>query len=886
MQPPSTPFKLLSWFCPDALYECIEGDLFEQFEKDLNAKGYGYAKVRLYWNVIRFFHPEILLRNRFSLQLINAIMFSNYFKVAIRNVQKRKLYSFINAFGLSVAIAFCSLIYLFIQDEKAFDQFHENKNLIYRMHTTNFDKESFEKDNSKPYISHAYMPAALGERMLDELAEVEHMTRYNNWGEGVMTYKDKVFKQKYAFVDSGFFHMFSFKILAGGVKNIFKNKTDAVLTKATAAKYFGEEDPIGKVFTLDAGEVHSMTVVAIIDAPPANSSINFEMLVPLDLQKWLSRNRENWGSFSYPTFVQLRPNTSIGLFKTHIDSLMQKYAGEKYENWRERGEVPAAFKVTEFNFLSLNDIHLSTEVSWEKGSDPKYSWILAGLAFLILIIACINYISLALTTSAARRIEVGIRKVVGAQKSQLIYQFGLESILLALISMIIGVAMVVIFLPSFNTFTNKGIELTSTFILQGLVVVILISLLVGLIAGSYPSIYLSRFLPASVLKGNLTSRMKAGFTKPLVVVQFFLSASMIICSVIMYKQMNFITTKNLGYDKEHVIVLETNTGYNPQSDKVVEQLRNRLSAEPFVTNVSGTSSSFNQGWSRNGFRINGESKSAYVYRVDPHYVPLLNIELIAGRNFDESIASDSSALIVNEALVKDMGWTDPLNEYLNWTEDSVGLGSKIIGVAKNYHFLSLEKEIEPMFLSMDKENVGYMSVALVKFAEGDLSNSLDKLKSVWFELYPDKPFNYSFIDDDVAKQYASYDRWMKIMGLSTLFAIIIACLGLFGLAGINALNRTKEIGIRKVMGAELSSIFVLLNRQYVLLALVAFALAVPVSWYAMNNYWLSGFEYKVQIGWEIFAISIATGLIIAFVTVSYHAIKAALINPAETLKYE
>jgi putative ABC transport system permease protein len=813
-------------------------------------------------------------------------MINNYLKVATRNIVKRKLYSFINAFGLSVAIAFCSLIYLYIRDEKSFDQFHKNKELIFRMHSTSFNRESFEKDNTKPYSSHAYLPAPLGERMLDELAEVEHMTRYNSWGEGVMTYNDKVFKQKFAYADSGFFKMFSFTISSGSTRNIFKNKTDAVLTKATAEKYFGDEDPIGKVFTLDANDLNTMTVVAVIEVPPTNSSIGFEMLVPLNLQTWLPRNRENWGSFSYPTFVQLRPNTDLSLFKTHVDSLVQKYAGEKYEGWRDRSKIPPEFKVNEFNFMSLNDIHLSTEVSWEKGSDPKYSWILGGIAILILVIACINYISLALTTSASRRVEVGIRKVVGAQKRQLIYQFGIESIVLAFLSMAIGVGLVALFLPSFNSFTGKEIELTGLFIAQGLGMVILITLLVGMVAGSYPSLYLSRFLPASVLKGRLSSRVHAGFTRPLVVIQFFLSASMIICSIIMYQQMNFITTKDLGYDKEQVIVLETHSGYGPEGDGIIEQLRNTLKSEPSVISVSGTSSSFNQGWSRYGYRIEDENKSAYVYRVDPYYLPLLGIELVEGRNFDEGLASDTTALIVNEALVKDMGWTDPLNEYLNWREDSLGPGSKIIGVAKDYHFMSLEREIEPMFLSMDKKNVGYMTVAMVKLAPGDLAGKLEKVKTVWGELYPDKPFTYTFVDEDVARQYESYNRWMKIMGLSTVFAIVIACLGLFGLAGINAVNRTKEIGIRKVMGAELSNIFVLLNRQYVLLAIIAFILAAPLSWYTMNNWWLSGFEFKVTIGWEIFALSMLAGLLIALLTVSYHAIKVALVNPAETLTHE
>jgi putative ABC transport system permease protein len=274
-----------------------------------------------------------------------------------------------------------------------------------------------------------------------------------------------------------------------------------------------------------------------------------------------------------------------------------------------------------------------------------------------------------------------------------------------------------------------------------------------------------------------------------------------------------------------------------------------------------------------------------VYAADPLYIPTLEIELLHGRNFDPAIASDSNAVIVNESLVKDMKWTDPLNEYLNWREDTVGLGDRVIGVVKDYHFLSLEREFEPMFLSMNKTNVGYLTTMLVKIASGDVQAGLEKVKSIWKELNPNLPFDYSFMDEDVAKQYQAYQRWMNIMGLATGFAIIISCLGLFGLAGINSINRTKEIGIRKVMGAELSSIFLLLNKQYIWLSLIAYAIAIPFSWYLMNK-WLADFQFKITMGAELFIGAVVVGLGVALITVSYHAIKAALVNPAETLKYE
>ena len=353
----------------------------------------------------------------------------------------------------------------------------------------------------------------------------------------------------------------------------------------------------------------------------------------------------------------------------------------------------------------------------------------------------------------------------------------------------------------------------------------------------------------------------------------------------MYRQMQYISHKDLGFDKEQMVVIPTQRGWSEESNRTVERFRSRLRQEPSVISVAGASTSFAKGYNKYGYKVNQEYKAAFIYGVDPMYIQTLGMKVQSGRNFDERIAADSSAIIVNEALVRDMNWKDPLSEYLNWKSDSVGQGSKVIGVIKNYHFKSLEGDIEPMLLTMDKANGGYLSNIMIKLAPGDLTASVDMLRDVWSEISPTLPFEYSFLDEDLAKQYSSHQRWMSIMGFSTAFAILISCLGLFGLSGINAINRTKEIGIRKVMGAEVVNIFVLLNRQYVWLALIAFTLAAPASWYIMNK-WLADFKFAITIGWELFAISIIAGLTVALVTVSYHAIRTALINPAQTLKYE
>ncbi len=812
-------------------------------------------------------------------------MIQNYLKVASRNIFKHKTYSFINAFGLSIGIAFCILIVLFIQDEKSFDQFHLNKSRIYRLEVKEFN--TWQPNTKDLFNSHSYLQTGMMQAIQDDLPEVELGTRFNSQAPAVFRYGDKVFTEELTYVDADFFKMFSFKLLKGNSNKLFQNTNEIVITPLIAEKYFGNEDPIGRTVQIDNEGEKSYLVVGLIEAPPANSSLDFKMLIPQQNRPGYERNLSQFGNFNTPTFVQLVANTDLTKFSQNLEKIIQKVMGDKLEKWKKESGIPVpdGVKMLELRHTSLANIHLTTNPDWHKSSDPMYSLILGGMAVLILLIACINYVSLALTTSASRRTEVGIRKVVGAQKKQLVIQFGLESIVLAVISMIIGLVLVILFLPAFNQFTGKTIAIKDMNILILVGASFVISILVGALAGSYPALFLSAFRPALVLKGRFTSRLQAGFTKPLVVLQFALSAFLIISSIIMYKQMKFIAAKELGYDQSQIIVVPTQTGWNSEAEKTVARFRVRARQEPSITSIAGTSASFNRGYSRNGYKIDGEQRAAFVFAIDPYYLTTLNIELTQGRNFDESIASDSTAVIVNEALVRDMKWTDPLNQHLNYMEDSTSLGAKVIGVVKDYHYMSLESNIEPMFLSMDRKRIGNLVNMLVKIAPGELAGSVEKIHKIWNEVSPDKPFDYTFLDQDVAKQYESYERWMSIMGFATGFAILISCLGLFGLAGINAVNRTKEIGIRKVMGAELSNIFILLNRQYIWLSMIAFIIAAPVSYYVMNK-WLSDFKFKVAIGWELFLVSMLAGLAVALVTVSYHAIRASLLNPAETLKYE
>ncbi len=884
-QPPRGFTKFIEWFCPTELLEGILGDLYEQFDEDCEHLGQKSARWRYRLNVIRFLRPGILFRNQLKINLFNNIMWSNYLKVATRNLYRKRLYSFINAVGLSIGVAFCGLIYLYIQDERNFDDFQENADRIYRIEEFAYNTWGGNEDDDM-YRYSAYMQTPLIPVIKEEVPQVEYATRFSPDGEAIFHYGDQIFNEQITFVDKDFFSMFSFPLIQGNKEKLFANKGEIVITPEIEEKYFEGEPALGRTVSLTIfGEVQSYMVTGIIEAPPANSSIDFKVLVPQENRPRYKDNLERWNNFNTPSFVMLRKDADMEQFDANLQAITDKYMAENLQRWRERSSLPEDLLLFEFRYTSLADIHMNTDISWNRSSDPQYSYILGGIALFILLIACINYISLALTTSASRRIEVGIRKAVGAQRNQLLTQFSFESMLLALISAFIGLALITIFLPYFNVFTAKHITLEGFHFFWLSIISLSLALLVGFLSGGYPAMFLSSIRPTQVLKGNFTGRMNAGFTKPLVVLQFTLSAVLIISSIIMYRQMKFMTTKDLGYESSQVVVIPTQVGYNSEGNRMVSNFRNALAGETDIELVSGTTTAFSQGWSRNGYSIDGEEKTAYVYGVDPNYIPLLDIELKEGRNFDASLASDSNALIVNEALVRDMGWENPLEEHLNWQNDSVGLGHKIIGVVKDYHFLSLESEIEPMFMSINKDDVGYYNYILVKLRPGSIATSMELLREKWKEMAPDKPFDYTFLDEDVANQYASYKRWMNIMGLATGFAILISCLGLFGLAGINALNRTKEIGIRKVMGAETENIFLLLNKQFIWLALISFTIATPLAWHFMKQ-WLSEFEYAVTISWEIFAFGMLSGLIITLLTVSYHALRAANINPSETLKYE
>lgn len=818
-------------------------------------------------------------------------MIKNYIKIAFRNLRKQKLYSVINIFGLALGIACCIIIYLFVQDEFSYDRFHENGENIYRVEQLRYQKVKSELEPTPFFDSRLpegmskspWLPLPLGPTVGELLPEIEAFVRVDE-SNVVVRSEIESFEEDILLADSTFFQVFSFPLRNGSAASVLNNQADVVLTPETARKYFGEENPVGETLTITIQNDEKLfTVSGIAETPPKNSSIPFSLVIRIENKPFYDFNIGRWNSFNTPLFVELTPGADVKQFEAKLNAFAEERYAESWQGARDRLGLPEDATVAEFIISPITGIHLDAAAEWPGVSNPLYSYILGAIAILILIIACINYITLALARSSGRAKEVGIRKASGAQRSQIAIQFWGETQLLTLIALLAGIGLAELVLPWFNEIADKSLSIHYLADAGFLGVLLSIAFFTGLIAGSYPAAVFSRYQPVKVLKGIGSLSFKPRLTKVLLVVQYSLSVFLIISSLIMFRQLEFVSGKDLGYDEEQVVFISTHTGWDEEGTRLMERYRTELAGVPGVKNVSGMAPAFTQGSNVYGFGVDGEEKSSYIYYVDEQLINTLGIELVQGRNFSEDRPADiRESIIVNQALVESMGWEEPLGQQLPWKGQENP--STVIGVVRDFHFLSMESEIQPMLFHMDPDQGGVADIA-VKIEEGMIAETLPRLEASWSEVAPVTPFSYWFLDDAVARQYEQYKQWLSIMGVSTFMAILIACLGLFGLAGLTAVNKTKEIGIRKVLGAGISQIMLLLNKGIVKLIVLSLLLAAPVSWYIMEQ-WLSDFAYRIDIGAGVFLVSAVMALVIAILTVSYHSVKAATVNPVESLRSE
>ncbi len=804
-------------------------------------------------------------------------MFKNYFKIAFRNILKQRGFSFINIFGLAIGMACCILLFLFAQNEWQHDRYHENADKIFRL----VIKESSEKGITKNTLFQADISKSVKEGVLG----IERASGYVKYYSKVKYGKEQ-FGAGFASVDNDFLQIFSFPLLAGDINTALSQINNVVISESLAQRIFGDlkgnySDILGKVLSANKCGEKDFIITGILKDLPQTSSLQFEVLMPLELHQCGMVSR-NWAGTTL-VYVQLADGVEKGVVETSLQPFLENEMAPLLEKRNARFEEHNMKNYYIFLLQPLKDIYLNRDIisHYTAHGNALNTFILAGTSFLILLIACINFMMLSLARSSGRSTEVGIRKVLGAHRWQLVYQFWGEALLLVFCALIIGFVIAELFLPEFNNLADKQLHISFFDNLASFFVLLAILLITGILAGSYPALVLSRFQPVRILKEQTTIGGHNRFTRFLVIIQFTILISFIVCIGVMYQQLNYMLGKDLGYDKEHVVVVSV------PGEQIAERFKAETVKYARVISASGSDRSFTSGSQSRGIKNDiGEYVTARIIRVDDEYINTLDIHLLKGRNFSKMFASDTTnSLIVNETLVKKMGWINPIGKLVEDLQiGKDGPPPRIVGVVKDFHIDKLRNEIQPLIMSMDSRYHGIYYV-FVRIQEYNISGTIEQLRESWQTVIPNVPFNFSFLDEKLGKQYKAEKRWLKIIGYSTVFTIFISCLGLIGLVSLTISKRTKEIGVRKVLGASVSNIISLLSKEFSKRVLYANLIAWPIAWLIMNK-WLQDFAYRIELSWWIFLIAGLLALIIALLTVSWQAIKAALANPVDSLRNE
>ncbi len=800
-------------------------------------------------------------------------MLKNYFKVAFRNILKHKFFSFINILGMTIGVTACLLIILYVSDELSFDKFHTKADRMYQvgLHGKIAGQEIYTSTTCPP------MSAAL----VADIPEIEESTRLDGYGLAAIKYGEKAFtEEKIFYADSNFFQFFDFNLLEGDAKTALKEPNSIVFTTGLARKYFGNESAIGKLVTV-GNDSATYKVTGIAADAPTNSHVIFTALISASSAEHLKRTI--WLNNGMYTYFILNKNAKLEDAVKKFDNLVVKYVGPEIErfmgvslkNMKDQGGAYGYFaeKVT--------DIHLRSKAQHtiEPPGNITYVYFFAGIGIFIIIIACINFMNLSTARSAGRAKEVGLRKTLGSLRGQMIGQFLAESMIYSLITVILALATCYFLLPFFNTLAGKqldmGIFLTPAFIVG----VILLVLFVGLIAGSYPAFYLTSFNAVEVLKGKVRAGMKSGGVRStLVVCQFALSIFLIIFTTVVYQQITFMQERNMGIDKHNVLVIRNTSRLGTNRDA----FKNSLDDLTGIVKSSYTNNNFPGVNNTTVFKSAGSEQDHIMglYYADYDHMDVLKFELKEGRFFSKDFPSDSSAIILNEAAVKEFGFNNPLQEEILYNDSGTPLRYKVIGIYKDFNFESLKFKVRPLAIMLTRN----ANQLMVRY-EGNSKNALTSIEKLWKSQAPNEPFDYNFLDENFDELFRVEQRMGQVFSVFSGLAIFIACLGLFALAAFTAEQRTKEIGIRKALGASPIGLVVLLSREFTKLVLIAFVPAAVAAWFIVDS-WLKGFEYRIDIDPLVFIGSGVIAIVIAWLTVSYQSIKAAAANPVNSLRYE
>src|SRR6266498_3006693 len=766
-------------------------------------------------------------------------MFKNYFKIALRNLARNKIYSFINIAGLSIGLACAMLIILYVKDEVSYDRFHSNVNNIYRIVTQGIDKKGNKgrKDPNSGYLQ--------GPRFAQNVPEIRHFVRIQSRNENIKT-GNEVKDQDLLLVDSTFFDVFSFPLINGNRRTCLKDPSSVVLSEEAAKRQFGTTDVIGKIVMLKDDSVfvpHKVTAVA--KKCPQNSSIKFEMLSPIRESKEDALNNENWFNFFLNTFVVLDPHANAQT----VESKMQKfYAADSKDAIRSLtakfGSVVMDWR-SEYLLQPFLDMHMSTELPPQNGlsdaSNPMYAYILSGIALFVLLIACINFVNLTVARSVKRAKEIGIRKVVGGDRKQLITQFLGESFLLCIIAFVLAIALVQLILPVFNNLSNKALALSYLFDAKLIAGYILLFILTALLAGFYPAIVLSGYNPVQTLYRRFNLAGKNYLQKSLVVLQFALASFLIIATFTIYKQFNFLTTEKLGYDDNNLVIVHKEFKTHDEA----QLFKNELLKDPNILSVAPR----NGGQWGTVAKLSNDSTINFDYEtVDEAYLSTLKIPLAQGRNFSPDFPFDSAnSVLVNESFVKQAGWKNPIGQTVNFWYDNKKYN--VIGVVKDYHYRSLSEKIGPQLFTMKKAN--NYGMVYIKIKPNTAAASLKTIQKTFKQLFPLNPYSYTFMSEQNLKNYEAEAKWKQIM----------------------------------LLGASVNNVVITLSKDFIKLVIIALLIAIPLSFLAANR-WLQNYPYRISLSWQLFALAGALVLFIALFTVSFQSIKAAISNPVKSLRTE
>ena len=861
IKPPQFAARILEFIIQKDIRYGAMGDLEEQYYGKEQEHGLFRAHL-YYWRQIGGALPYFI-KNAI---LWSLIMFKNYFKTTFRNTTRHKGYSFINLAGLAIGMACTLLILLWVKDELSYDRFHEKGKDIYRImsYGTRYMIEGFDGT-----------PAPLAPAIKEEVPGIVNYARFSDVPKLVFKYGDKIFYETRGLIaDPTVFEIFTFPFVQGDPKTALSEPLDIVITETMANKYFGSENPVGKTMEVEG---MSAAVRGVIQDIPHNSHIQFDFLSSYEFIEEITGYGTSWGSFNFVTYLQLEANRDI------------KEIGENITAVAAKNNCPQVKDGVEFRLQPLAEIHLDSRAAYRNYSDigdRKYVYVFSIIALFILFIACVNFMNLSTARSTTRAKEVGMRKTVGASRRQLIMQFFGESLFLTSIACVFALILVTFLLPAFNQITGKQLKLDLIDV-QLVIGLIIIVLLTAVTAGSYPAIYLSSFRPVKVLKGVFISDGKSQtFRRVLVVTQFTLSIALLIGTSVAYNQLHFLRHSNLGFNKENIVYVPIKENIGKRYDAFKAELLNdsnilSVAAQYYLFAEEGAFRSTGYDWEG---REEGQEVDIILNLVDYDFIPMLDLELLEGRNFSKEYSTDvSQAYILNEEAIKEMGIQDPVGKQFSYGKRK----GTIIGILKNANFRSLHVEIEPhvfFYLNEVSEATQY-GVVLVKIAGNNTEEALAKIQGVWENINPISPFEYHFLDQKYDSLYRKEKKIGTILNTFTLFAILISCLGLFGLASFLTEQRTNEIGIRKVLGASESGIVFLLSKQFTKWVLIANLFAWPAAYFVMSE-WLKSFAYRINIGIWAFVLSGMLAVGIALLTVSFQALKAARANPIDSLRYE